>query len=385
MKKLSRIFLFIAVLLVFVYVAGGQKLFRSLTESKKEYQYISLFSEVVSLIRAEYVESVDPSGKFPGAYSSMLKNLHQTAAYLGKKETVLYNLYRQTRVCGTGIYGGESAGYFVVTNVLPGSPAEIAGIKPGVLIKAVDGKTIFGLSPWCMFLSMFSQKPGKLEMVVLEEGSTRPSRILVQTAVNEFAPALSTEKIQADILKVSLTRIDLKTAAALKTILEKESASGVSPRLILDLRNYNGGVLEGFTEMTRLLVREPLELQVKTREKQEILQLGSPQAIAGEAAVIIDGSTIMYGELLAAALKSRKAKTTLLGLPTNGFVSKLSHIALEDGSSILIPEAVLKIDKNNSVQDGLEPDIKIKLKDSATIFKRSISILTNDSNQKKTQ
>lgn len=385
MRKSSRIILFVAVLLVLVYVVVGEKLFQSFNDSKKEYQYISLFSEVVSLVKTDYVEAVDPAKKFPGAYSAMLSNLHRTAAYLDTKETRLYNLKAQARVCGTGIYGTESAGYFLVTGVVPGSPAETAGIKPGVLIKAVNNKTIFDRSLWCMYLSMLSEEPQTMEMIVLTEGSATPSQINVQTSPDAFSHGLSTDKIRPDILKIAVTRIDKATVNALETILKKDSMAEEPPRLILDLRDYNGGDLDGFLHMTRLLIRKPLKLVIEAKDKQDTLPLGSSQALDSEVVIIIDGSTIMYAELLAAALKKRSAKTTFIGSSTHGFVSKLDHYTLDDGSSVLLPQAFYLIDKKNPAKEGLEPDIKINPKKPGDIFKRSISILTHDSHQKETK
>jgi carboxyl-terminal processing protease len=385
MKKLTRILFSVAVLLVFVLMAGGQKLFRSFTESKREYQYLTLFSEVASLVQAEYVESIDPAQKFPGAYSAMLSTLHRTAAYLDAGQTHIYNLYNQSNACTTGIYGSKTSDYFRVTDVIEGSPGHIAGVKPGNLIKAVDGKSIFGRSRWEMVMAMATEKPETLELIVLGDSTTKPSRVLVQTRSNAAPPALSTAKPQPGMLLVKLTRIDSQSAATLKTILEKENPGPNPVRLIIDLRTYTGGSLQGFIDMTRLLFQKSSELALKTKENKETFQLGSPDAFDYQAVVIINPSTMMFSELLAAMFKSRKTGITLIGSQTHGFVSRLSHIAMGDGSSVLVPDGLFRIDGANPAVNGVEPDVKVKIENTADIIKRSISILTHESNQKKTQ
>lgn len=378
MKKLNRIVFFIAVLSIFFFVFGGKKIFRSFSEEKKEYQYFALFSEVAALVEAEYVEKVEPGAKFPGAYSAMLAALDRFSAYLDARKTDVYHLYRQGKACNCGIYGTKLFNYFYITGVEKNSTAESAGFKPGDIIKAINGKSIYALSFWEMYLSLLTDKPGKLEIILLKDRSEKPAKIDLQTQPAGKEPIV--EKLKNDILLVKLSRVDGETAAALEKQLSKEE----NLKLIIDLRKYNGGDLDSFTRMTRLFFNKTIPLTLKLKNKKEEFLLGSnsDEAFTYHAVVIADKSTIMYGELLAYLFKTLRppgdehpAAATLIGSKTKGFISKLKHIPLEDGSSILLTEGVFLLNGKDPAKTGIEPDIEIKKENSAKIIDRGISIL----------
>ncbi|MCP5047940.1 MAG: PDZ domain-containing protein [bacterium] len=383
MKRLDRVLFFIILLFLLFLMVGGKKVFRSYPETKSEYQYISLFSEVVSMVRTDYVESVEPATKFPGAYSAMLRTLDRQSAYLDAGKTGLYSLYLQGKTCGSGIYGTETGGYFMVTDVAKDSPAEKAGIAPGDMIKAVNGTSIFRLSYWEMYFSLVTKNPGKLELVLLKKGDTEP----VIVKLNTLPPArdadaqdagLVSGKVGTDVLLVELPRIDTASASALEQLLQKESSATNEPlKLIIDLRRYNGGDLEGFTRMAGLFSKEEMSLELKSKHKTEPLTLGAnqnrEQPLDYRAAIILNPSTRMYGEMLAAVFRKNAMK--IVGTATQGFVSKLKHIPLTDGSSILLTESLFLLEGKNLAGAGIKPDIKIKGADTEKITARCISLL----------
>ena len=65
MSKLNRTFFGIVIIFILLLLLGGKRIFRAHSEIEKEYQYLSLFSEVVSLVKTKYVEAVDTRKKFP--------------------------------------------------------------------------------------------------------------------------------------------------------------------------------------------------------------------------------------------------------------------------------------------------------------------------------
>ncbi|NIM13639.1 MAG: hypothetical protein GTO45_16095 [Candidatus Aminicenantes bacterium] len=382
MKKLKYFIFPVVLLVVFFFVFGGTKIFRSFSQTKKEYDYLSLFSEVVSLIKTDYVEKIQPAEKFPGAFSGMLRALDETSAYLDSKQTKIYNLYLQNKVYSCGIYGTRYSNYFYITDVVKNSTTKACEIKPGCIIKAVNGKSIYGQSFWQMYLSLLADKQETIELVLLKEDSSKPCKVKVQTEPPKDTPIF--KKIQEDIYLVELSRIDEERVTTLKHQLgqKRGDRSGSNPlKLIIDLRKYNGGDLDSFIQLTKLFFNKtiPLKLTLKTKSEEETFSLGSNHALTYRAVVIINKSTRMYGELLANLFKiSQPPNTyvvTLVGIETSGFISKLKQVPLKDGSSILLPEGLFLLNGKNPGKSGVKPDVKIKDEDFAAIIDRSISIL----------
>ena len=385
MRKLYRIVFFIVPLLVFFFLIGGKKLFRSYPAEKKDFQYLSLFSEVASLVKSDYVEKINPGEKFPGAYSAMLGSLDKFSAYLDAGETVIYNLYRQGNAYECGIYGSKYSNYFFITDVLKHSAAESAGLKPGDMIKAINGKSIYALSFWEMYLSLMTDKPGTIEILLLDRPSNSPSKIKLQTQRSGNGSTVKKIETETGMYLVQLPRINKQGVATLKREFARENIppSGTPLKLIIDLRKYRGGDLDSFIEITKLFFNKSIPLTLKLKNKQEEFLLGSNsnEALTYLAVVIMNKSTRMYGELLAYLFKifqspeQSNPTITLIGSRTRGFISKLKHIPLDDGSSILLTEGLFSINEKNPAETGVMPDIKIKENNSAKIIQRGISLL----------
>jgi C-terminal processing protease CtpA/Prc len=411
----KRTIILVSVLMVVFFVFGGTKLFRTNSEAKKDYQYLSLFSEVVSLVKSDYVEKVEPEKKFPGAFSGMLEALDRFSAYLDKRQTFIYDLYRQSKAYTLGIYGAEISGYFYITDVLKNSPAEKAGISPGCIIRGVNGKSIYGKSFWQMYLSLLSDKKETVELILLKEKEEKPVQVKLETSPQEkfdfFIGDGMIHNIKDDIYIVNLSRFDEEHVTVLERRLKKLSDGGKQLKLILDLRKYKGGNLNSFLRLTRLFFDQSVKMTLKTKNKKETIILGSPSPLSYRAVAVINGSTMMYGELLAYLFKnptpenvkdsihdkkadnnqkkrsqadtihSSHANVTVFGGRTVGFISKLKHIPLSDGSSILLTEGLFLINDKNPVKSGVKPDIALKEKAFDDVIARSISILekTNDS------
>ncbi|MCP5103483.1 MAG: hypothetical protein GY950_08900, partial [bacterium] len=380
MKNFKKLFFMSAILFVFFFLMGGKKIMQDHRETQKEYRYFALFSEVVSLVKTNYVEFVNAADKFPGAYSAMLNSLDPYSAYLDAGKTENYRAYQNGRFYGCGIFGIRALNYFYITRVVPGSPAEKTGLKPRDMIKAVNGESLYLKSYWEMVLALMSTRPQKIELLLFEKNRRDTKKIIVPTIAMNACTSLET--LQNGILHVKLSRFDATAA----DLLEQRLISGTSGarteplKLIIDLRSYCGGDFQSFKKICNLFFKESLLLTLKYKNKEEDFILGARTAAAYKAAVIVDRSTRMYGELLAAMFKNTGAPSqrpvTLIGSQSPGFVSKLKSIPLDDGSSILITEGLFLLEGKPAASGGVTPDIIEKDYAAGELVKKCISILT---------
>ena len=330
-------------------------------------------------MESEYVEAVRPDKKFPGAFSGMLAALDRSSAYLDAEKTSLWRLHSKYGTCVTGIHGTKSVDYFMVIDVDKGSTAETAGIKPGHLIKSINGKSLYGLSFWEMYLSLVTEKPALIELISIQEGSTDPVKTTFQTTPVP-RPALLTKKLKKDVMLIELPLLNTESAQLLKKRLENEAAKQKKPlKLILDLRKYRDGDVNGLVMISRLFFKKEFTLTLKSKAAEEIIQLGSPNALQHRTTVIVNASTIMYGELLAALFKAEygddPGRVTLVGNKTRGMISKLKHIPLADGSSVLITQGLYLREGVDVSKSGTAPDVKLDLMKTQDITKQCITIL----------
>ncbi len=381
MRKLNRTIFLLITIFIFFFFLGGRKIFQPYQETKQEYEYLKLFTEVVSLVKNEYVEDVKADAKFPGAFSSMLNSLDPYSSYLDPARTELYNTYKTGHYFGCGIFGTKVRGYFYISDIEKGSPADKAGLKTGDLIKAVNGSSIYSLSFWEMYLPLLSRESQTMEVTLFDRNAQEAKTFSMQSA--PIKPGASIKNLKKNILLVKLTRFDEDSVSVLKKGLK---AHKKPLKLIVDLRQYAGGDLESFKEITKLFFNGPIPLTIKKKVNQKDIILGSAEtdALKYKVAVVINQSTRMYGELLAALFK-RSAKTpplsVIVGSKSRGFISNLKSVNLEDGSSILITDGLVLLD--GKAAKGVTPDVKIKNKEKDKIMKKCISFLNKKSPKNK--
>ncbi len=372
MNRVNKFFLLTVIVFIFFYLSGGKKVFRSLSETKKDYHYLTLFSEVAAKASAYYLEDINPAAEFPAAFAAMLGSLDRTSAYLDPQKTKIYHLYEKGDHYSTGIFGAKSANYFYITDVLKDSPAANAGLGPGDVIRAAQGQSFFSQSYWQMYFSLLSDKVGSVELLVLKKGAKEPILIKLQTE-----PIRNTAQVQdlgKGILLVKLPRTDGPTLRYLR-----QELGGEKPlKLIIDLRRYAGGDFESFLGIARLFFHENTSqsLTVERKSEKTDVVIGSKEPLNYKAAVIVNRSTLMYGELLAALFKASEPNdspaATLIGSKTPGFISQLKQIPFQDGSSILVPEGLFLRQGKAVAKWGVKPHIEL----DASEFDKVIAICT---------
>jgi len=376
MSKLYKTLIGVVSIFISFSLLGDKKNIKPQSETEKEYRYLSLFTEVVTKVKTKYVEAVETKDKFPGAFSAMLSSLDPFSSYLDAEKTEIYRSYQQGQFYGCGIYGAKRMNYFYVTDVTAGSYAEKEGLKVGDIIKAVNGKSIYAHSLWEMYLSLLSTKPKNIEVVLLKTKERDAKKINLRMGLIE--PRTIIKTLQNNILLVKLSRFD---PAAVLLLKDRLPTHHKPLKLIIDLRRYTGGEFESFKQIINLFFKGPILLTLKLKDKEEDFLLGSREALEYKAVVIINRSTRMYGGLLASLFRQAGAvaerPASLVGTSTQGFISKLKAIPLEDGSSILLTEGLFLLNGKPTASKGVKPDIIIKDKASGKIINKSILILNS--------
>ena len=109
-------------------------------------QELRLFSEVLGIIRQNYVEPVADSELLKNAIRGMLSGLDPHSAYLEKEEFQELKEGTSGEFGGLGIEVGMEDGFVKVISPIDDTPAQKAGIRAGDLIIRLDDTAVKGLS-----------------------------------------------------------------------------------------------------------------------------------------------------------------------------------------------------------------------------------------------
>ena len=101
---------------------------------------------VFSMVKSDYVETVDDKKLINDAISGMVSSLDPHSQYFDKKSYKEFREGTTGKFVGVGIEISQEDGMVKVVSPIEGSPADRAGLKPGDLITKVDDTSMKGLS-----------------------------------------------------------------------------------------------------------------------------------------------------------------------------------------------------------------------------------------------
>jgi len=222
-------------------------------------------------------------------------------------------------------------GLAVITRVDPGSPAARTGLRPGFVIKSVNGKPlseaiaqieqnpIFNsiIRPEVPLILVASYINGNLRdpvqlTYVNGRNLQRSVRIIRQKLNGEMSPAIGNlpplfTEFEAKRLAggIGYIRFNAFVPMLMKKVCVAVREMHDAPALIIDLRGNQGGLLGMIGGLAGLLEQSPANLgSMKTRTGYNSV-FAFPQRVpyTGPLAILIDGSTLSAGEIFAAGLQ----------------------------------------------------------------------------------
>src|SRR3954467_15305434 len=125
-KQLKAVLLVLSVAVVAFTVIGGLRV--SAASNDGAYRQLGVFSEVLSRIRTEYVEEPNIPQVTDGALHGLLESLDANSSYLTPEEYKDYQKHQAESKGNIGATVSKRFGYAAVVSVIPGGPADKAGV-----------------------------------------------------------------------------------------------------------------------------------------------------------------------------------------------------------------------------------------------------------------
>src|SRR6202162_6667585 len=104
------------------------------------YRQLSVYSEVLSRIRLEYVEEPNIAGVTEGALHGLLESLDANSSYLSAAEYKHYKTMKTDGKADIGAAVSKRFGYAAVVAVIPGGPADKAGVENSDILESIEGQ-----------------------------------------------------------------------------------------------------------------------------------------------------------------------------------------------------------------------------------------------------
>src|SRR5580704_12116633 len=210
------------------------------------------FTNVYALVEQNYAEPIngDKSGKaiYDGAIPGMLRVLDPHSNFYDPKAYAKMREEQHGRYYGVGMtiqQAGQGGKVFVVFP-MEGGPAFKAGIHPGDVIAAIDGKSSDGMSSDQVAKTLKGPKGTAVQVSMAREGQ---AKALVFPLVRDEIPNPSVDikyEIRPGVGYIHLKQFQETTA---QEVIEAIDGFGDLKGLVFDLRDNPGGLLSQAVEV----------------------------------------------------------------------------------------------------------------------------------------
>lgn len=311
----------------------------------------------MELINSRFAGDHASSQLTENAIEGMLDGLgDRWSFYMNREEYELWNRQKENVYVGVGLtyQANEDRTAMVIVDLVPGGPAEQAGLLVGESITAIDGQDISDENMDILVASI-GEKAGKdvTFAVLSEDGTTR--QVTVRATRVETSSA-SGELLADGIGYVRLDNFYLGSAASAQGVVEDLTGQGARA-LLFDVRYNPGGYVSELTQLLDYLLPEGPIFAEHTKDGPVHTVQSDADCVDLPMAVLINADSYSAAELFAAQLRE-SVGASLIGQQTSGkgFYQQTFHLA--DGSALNLSTGLYTTGGGVSlIGTGLVPDV----------------------------
>lgn len=330
---------------------------------RQDYETLETFTNILSIVKKNYVEDVETKNLVNGAINGMLTSLDPHSAYLTPDLYKDLQMDTQGRFGGLGIEITVKNGVLTVVSPIEDTPAFKAGVKPGDMIFKIEDDFTKDMTLVDAVKKMRGPKGTKINLSIKREGISELINLTL-TRDTIRVQSVRNRTLEPGYGYIRLAQFQERSDRDLQRALEKLAAEkGGLKGLVLDLRNNPGGLLTQAVRITDLFLDAGLivytEGRIESQRQKFFAQKDSP-VMDFPIVVLVNGGSASASEIVAGALQDHK-RAIVLGTKTFGKGSVQTILPLDDNSALRLTTARYFTPKGRSIQaTGIVPDIIVE-------------------------
>ncbi|NQZ57014.1 MAG: S41 family peptidase [Lentisphaeraceae bacterium] len=336
--------------------------------SNDDVETIRVFVDAVSELKKNYVDAdkVTYTRLIYAAMRGMMEELDPHSRFHEPMDNKQIKEENEGQFAGIGVMLNVKAKSLEIKQVIPGGPAEEAGIKAGDIIVEIDDKDI---TKFAMEESRALIRGEEGSSIILGVKRADIKGIVKITVIRGIVMVNSVRRTHViDNTKIGYIYVEQfirQTAEdfenAVQELTEKHDIEG----LIIDVRANPGGVLVGAVQMcSNFIKKDELVLFTKGRvanSQSKYFSEDGKKFLDLPLVILIDGNSASAAEILSSCLKDYN-KAVLVGERTFGKGSVQTIVDLSDGSSLRYTIAKYFTKSKRIIHEvGIPADVEVKL------------------------
>jgi carboxyl-terminal processing protease len=208
------------------------------------------FTDVYALVEQNYAEPINgdkaDTAIYDGAIPGMLRVLDPHSNFYDPKAYAKMREDQRGHYYGVGMVIQQQGNKVYVITPYENTPSFRAGIRPGDVVSAIDGKSADGMSSDQVAKSLKGPKGTHVQVTMVREGQTKP---LVFDLIRDEIPHPSVDlayEIKPGVGYIHLTQFQETTA---QEVIDAVDSFQNLHGLVFDLRNNPGGLLSQAVEV----------------------------------------------------------------------------------------------------------------------------------------
>ena len=325
----------------------------------------SLLDQAYQLLRANYVDqsALDPVALQQGAIQGLMDAVNDPGhtGYLTAEEVAARDQSLSGTFVGVGAVLDMQNNVATVVRVIPGSPAEKAGLRAGESIVRVDGASVSGATLDQVVAKVRGPAGTSVTLGLQDADGSNRDLTIVRAQLDiplvswAMAPGTKDAVIRLESFSTGASK---DTVAAIKAA---RAAGAVG--IVLDLRANPGGYVNEAVDVASQFVASGVVYISEDRSGTPV-----PHEVAGGGiatdiplVVLVDGETASAAEIVTGAIQDA-GRAKVVGETTYGTGTVVGTFPLSDGSAVTIGTERWLTPKGHAIwRQGLTPDETVAL------------------------
>src|SRR5581483_1284836 len=357
MKAKAAVLVSSAAVLVFILVGGMDGVRASNNDGA--YRQLQVYSEVLSRVRSEYVEEPNIPLVTDGALHGLLESLDPNSSYLSPAEYKEYKSHKSEAKGDVGAAISKRFGYAAVISVIPGGPADKAGLQATDILEAIDGKSTRELSLAEIHNLLAGQPGSTVSAEVVRSRRAEPQKIVITRDIVNIPP-VGDKMMEDGIGYIHVDAFSKGKSQEIAGKIKQLQKSGAK-RLILDLRNAaEGEEAEGIATANLFLNHGTITYLQGQKYPREAFNADPAKDVTNlPVVVLVNKGTAGPAEIVAAAILEN-ARGDVVGDKTFGDGSVQKTIEMRDGSALILSIAKYYSPSGKAIQDAaVTPNVQV--------------------------
>lgn len=296
---------------------------------------------------------------------------------------------------GVMISQNRSTGIITVIKVFKDTPAAEAGMRPGDVLYKVGDMEVTGMDMDILVKDYIKGKDGsEVALTVFRQDEGEYVDLKMERR-NVTVQTVEYQMLEDHVGYIAVSQFDVVTADQFKAAVDDLEKQGMK-KLLVDLRNNPGGVLDAVVGMLDYILPDDLIIEgdkdlVRTNTEATLLVYmadkngkgGQEYASDGHSldipmAVLVNGESASASEVFTGAMKDY-GRATVVGTKTFGKGIVQNLIPLDNGTAIKMTTAHYYTPSGFDLHGkGIEPDVEVELKEE---LKNQITVDVKEDNQ----